>query len=106
MTRDILDDPSSGATPMDDDLMDTILRSVAEGRRAAGSIDVPAGIDWTSSGTPDEVLGRLMGYRALRATLAILRKCGDEAHNFAIQRLKELVAKISYRFWAPTAWLF
>src|SRR5687767_10388950 len=44
--------------------------------------------------------------RALLATISTLRKCGDEARHFAIQRLKELVAENSHRFWAPRAWLF
>jgi hypothetical protein len=53
-----------------------------------------------------QLAGTIQGRRALKAVLDVLQHCATEARSFAIQRLKELVAEIRHRYWAPTAWLY
>jgi hypothetical protein len=100
------DFPGKKPAALSGELVDRLVRTLRGNTSAATEPDNDVPQDFRPRESLDSVLGRLAGYRALNAATASFRKCADAAREFATQRLRELVAECSDRFWASAAWLF
>ncbi len=99
---------------IDQDVMDKLLRSVAESLRDMAAVDDAPLADeggmedegWAPRESLDEVLRRFEGYRALNAAISTLRGCASDARSFALHRINEIVSEVADRLWASAAWVF